>query len=224
MRVSYGVAINPMRGGDDPAVAQRTMESPRPTGNGVAARGHRIPSGPFENGGAVPNIDDSPAGNGCRFGFRRGHQDGCRHRVRGRCRIGLRGERPRVRWQQDGRFGNAADNGGARSQSTPMRFARLPPCRSILLRQCEGEGASFCATGQTPSSGWRTAGQFRPPAHPSAKLAASAAVTSTAARADRQMARAPPARHRDRDFRKSTGARAAATAGGEPRSPTRFQR
>ena len=170
-------------GGDDPAVAPahdglHASES----GNCVAACGHPNSVRTFENGGAVPDIDDRPAGNRRRPGFRRRHQ-GLPHRDR---------QGAAFAWEAGPAAGrappaNRADGLGMlptmAGESDADAVFRAP---SILpldrVSEIRGAGVSFCATSTRPSS-LANCGQFRPPAHPSPKLATTAAATSTAARA-----------------------------------------
>ena len=163
---------------------QRTIDSIRPmSGNGVAARGHPNSVGALENRGSVPHLDNGPAGDGCRPRFpARRHRRLRRHRHCGWTRIGLGGE-DRARAATPAQRRRAWE---CCRQWRVLRFAIGRGCRlSIAFRSCRGlasamagEGASFCAIWSTPSSGLRPRANAAPPAHPSAKLAASAMVAS----------------------------------------------
>jgi hypothetical protein len=161
---------------------QRTIDSTRPRPGMVSPRAAiRIPSGPSRT--AVPSRTSTTVQPGIVAGLVSGAA------TKG-CRIAIAG--PAFAWEAglaDGRAppGNRADGFGMlptmAGESDAGAVFRAP---SILplgrASEIRGEGASFCATSTRPSSlaNW---GQFRPPAHPSPKLATSAAATSTAARA-----------------------------------------
>ena len=164
---------------------QRTMNSTRPIPGIVSPRAAiRIPSGPSRT--AVPSRTSTTVQPGIVAGFVSGAA------TRG-CRIAIAAaEVPafaREAGLADGRAppGNRADGlamlptmaGESDADAVFRAPSILPLGRASGIR---GEGVSCCATSTRPSSlaNW---GQFRPPAHPSAKLATSATVTSTAARA-----------------------------------------
>ena len=164
---------------------QRTMDSTRPSPGMVSPRAAiRIPSGPSRT--AVPSRTSTTVQPGIVAGLVSGAA------TRG-CRIAIAAaEGPAFAWEAGpaaGRAppGNRTDGLGMlptmAGESDADAVFRAP---SILpldrASEIRGEGVSFCATATRPSSlaNW---GQFRPPAHPSPKLATSAAATSTAARA-----------------------------------------
>ena len=168
-----------------PAVAPAHDEvNPPDSGNRVAARGHLYPVGALEHGGPVPNLDNGPAGNGCRPRFRRRCQRWLRrHRHCGWTRIGLRRRTPRsLPWRRVSeccRQWRAPRFAGLTSDAVLRDAFRLAAGFAAAM---EGEGASCCAIWSTPIR-FATSGQCSAPAHPSAKLAASAIVASRKGRA-----------------------------------------
>ena len=204
---------------------QRTMDSTRPSPGIVSPRAAiRIPSGPSRT--AVPSRTSTTVQPGIVAGFVSGAATrGCRSAI-------AAAEGPTFAWEAglaDGRAtGNRADGlamlptmaGESVADAVFRAPSILPLDRASEIR---GEGVSFCATSTRPSSlaNW---GQLRPPAHPSPKLATSAAVTSKAGRA-----RSPngsrtsntPSRSVFRKFRRLAGC-----CGRRPptHSPTKFQR
>ena len=155
---------------------QRTMDSTRPIPGIVSPRAAiRIPSGPSST--AVPSLTSTTVQPGIVAGFVSGAA------TRG-CRIAIAAaEGPAFTWEAgpaDGRAApdNRADGlgmlptmAGESDADAVFRVPSILPLdRASAMR---GAGASFCATSTRPSSvaNW---GQFRPPAHPSPKLATTA--------------------------------------------------
>ena len=143
-----------------------------------------MPSGPSST--AVPSLTSTTVQPGIVAGFVSGAA------TRG-CRIAIAAaEGLALAWEAgltDGRApaGNRADGLGmlpvTAGESDAEAVFRAPSLLPLdRASEIRGKGVAFCATSIRPSSlaNW---GQFRPPAHPSPKLATSAAVTSTAVRA-----------------------------------------
>jgi hypothetical protein len=164
---------------------QRTMDSTRPIPGMVSPRAAiRIPSGPSRT--AVPSRTSTTVQPGIVAGLVSGAA------TRG-CRIAIAAaEGPAFAWEAglaDGRAppGSSADGlgmlptmAGASDADAVFRVPSILPLdRASEIR---GKGVSICATA-TGSSVLANCGQFRPPAHPSPKLATTATVTSKAVRA-----------------------------------------
>ena len=204
---------------------QRTMDSTRPSPGMVSPRAAiLIPSGPSRT--AVPSRTSTTVQPGIVAGLVSGAATrGCRSAI-------AAAEGPTFAWEAELAAGRATGNragglgmlptmAGESDEDAVFRAPSiLPPDRASDIR---GEGASLCATSTRPSSlaKW---GQFRPPVHPSPKLATSAAATSKAGRA-----RAPngsrtsntPSRSAFRKFRRLAGW---SGRDRQPHFPTKFQR
>ena len=204
---------------------QRTMDSTRPSPGMVSPRaailmpsglrerrcrpGHRQPSSRVSSPAWFPA--PPPGAAAARSQRRKGlHSPG-----RPNSQPGVQPATGRMAWECFRRW--------SANRTRMPSFERLRSCRSIVLRTFAARALLSAQLSTRPSSlaNW---GQFRPPVHPSPKLATSAARPAKRGVRDRQMAPAPPILRRDRLSGNSAGSRAAPAAGRQPHSPTRSQR